>query len=57
MTAKECIARAGAESLTLGALSFKIESENGGSMENSFNRLSAMLSGTARPKTCAPPAG
>lgn len=44
MTAKECIARAEAESLTLGALSLAIESENGGSMENSLDRLSAMLS-------------
>ena len=41
MTAKECIARAEAESLTLGTLSLAIESETG----------------TARPKTCAPPAG
>ena len=44
MTAKECIARAEAEFLTLGALSLAIESENGGSMENSLDRLSAMLS-------------
>ena len=44
MTAKECLDRAEAESLSLGALSLAIESENGGSMENSLDRLSAMLS-------------
>ena len=44
MTAKECLVRAEAESLSLGALSLAIESENGGSMENSLDRLSAMLS-------------
>ena len=43
MTAKECLVRAERDSVTLGALSLAIESESGGSMANSLERLSSML--------------
>ena len=43
MTAKELIARAEQEDVSLGALSLEIESEHGGNLETSLEKFETML--------------